>query len=186
VNGLLANEGNTDSRYGSDAVANELAERIVVRFGEELAKHPGAYCEGKNGQITYHAQVGISSDIDVTPATRIPTGEEPELYAHLAAEAPMHRAIDGGISTVIEFDQTAKENPQAVLDIIRAAHGMGIRALSIGSSNSEFIRVSGWLIRRSDLERAKNEKALRHSSSYLGAGFFDTKPSHLHRIERKV
>jgi len=186
VNGLLANEGNTDSRYGSDAVANELAAQIVVRFGEELAKHPGAYCEGKNGQITYHAQVGISSDIDVTPATRIPTGEEPELYAHLAAEAPMHRAIDGGISTVIEFDQTAKENPQAVLDIIRAAHGMGIRALSIGSSNSEFIRVSGWLIRRSDLERAKNEKALRHSSSYLGAGFFDTKPSHLHRIERKV
>ncbi|MCK5245492.1 YjjI family glycine radical enzyme [Candidatus Bipolaricaulota bacterium] len=186
VNGLMANAGRPDARYGSDPVANELAERIVVRFGEELAKHPGAYCEGKNGQITYHAQVGISSDIDVTPGTRIPTGEEPDLYAHLATEALLHRAIDGGISTILEFDQTAKENPEAVLDIIRAAHEMGIRTLSIGSANSEFIRVSGWLIRRSDLDRAKDEKALRHSSSYLAVGFFDTKPIHLHRIERKV
>jgi hypothetical protein len=157
-----------------------------VKIGEELANHPGTYCEGKNGQITYHAQVGISSDIDVSPATRIPSGEEPELDAQLAAEAPLHRAIDGSISTVIEFDQTAKQNPQAVWDIIRAAHRMGIRALSIGSSNSEFIRVFGWLIRRSDLDRAKDEKALRHSSSYLGAGFFDTKPTHLHRTARKV
>jgi YjjI family glycine radical enzyme len=186
VNELLVNAGNSAARFGNNPTANELAERIVVRFGEELEKHPGAYCGGKDGKITYHAQVGISSDIDVSPATRIPSGEEPELYAHLAAEAPLHRAIDGGVSTVIEFDQTAKENPQAVLDIIQAAHGMGIRALSIGSSNSEFIRVSGWLIRRSDLERAKDEKALRHSSSYLGAGFFDTKPTHLHRIARKV
>ena len=82
-----------------------------------------------------------------------------------------------GISTVLEFDQTAKENPQAVLDVIHAAHSMGIRALSIGSSYSDFIRVSGWLIRQSELDRAKDEKALRHSSSYLGAGFFDTKPT---------
>lgn len=65
VNGLLASEGRPNARYGTDPAANELAERIVLRFGEELAKHPGAYCEGKNGQITYHAQVGISSDIDV-------------------------------------------------------------------------------------------------------------------------
>lgn len=186
VNTLMQASGHPDSRYGADQAANALAERIAVRFGEELAKHPGAYCDGKDGQICYHAQVGISSDIDVTPATRIPTGEEPTLYEHLAAEAPLHRAIDGGISTVLEFDQTAKENPSAVLDIVHGAHKLGIRALSIGSTNSEFIRVSGWLIRRSDLDRAKDEKALRHSSSYLGAGFFDTKPVHLHRLPRKV
>ena len=186
VNSLMASEGHPDARYGHDEEANRLATRIVERMGEELARHPGAYCEGHHGRITYHAQVGISSDVGVTPATRVPVGEEPDLYTHLAVEAPQQCAIDGGVSTVLEFDQTAKSNPRAVLDIVQAAHRMGIRMLSIGSKDSEFIRVSGWLIRRSDLDRAKEAKAVRHSSSSLGAGFFETKPIQRNRRPRKV
>lgn len=186
VNALMVKRGRPDARYGHDAEANNVAAQITERLGKELASLPAVYCDGRDGCVSYHAQVGISSDTNTTPGTRVPSGEEPELYAHLLAEAPHHRAIEGGISTILEFDQTAAGNPAAVLDIVKGAHQQGIRMLSVGSAKSEFIRVTGYLIRRADLEAAREEKALRHSSAALGVGFFDMKPAHLHRRTRKV
>jgi YjjI family glycine radical enzyme len=186
VNTLMAKRGRPDAHYGHDAEANTVAERITERLGKELSSLPTVYCDGRDGRVSYHAQVGISSDTDTTPGARVPSDQEPDLYAHLLAEAPHHRTIEGGISTILEFDQTAAGNPAAVLDIIKGAHQQGIRMLSVGSANSEFVRVTGYLIRRADLEAASQEKALRHSSASLGVGFFDTKPVHLHRRTRKV
>jgi YjjI family glycine radical enzyme len=186
VNGLMAAQGRPDARYGSSEEANALAAQIVARLGEELAKHPAAYCEGWGGRVLYHAQVGISSDVDVTPGVRVPSGEEPGLIEHLLCEAPHHACIAGGVSTILEFDQTAAQNPAAVLDILKGAMQSGLRLVSVGSADSEFIRVTGYLVRRSDLENARNEKALRHSSAALGAEFFQTKPNHLHRRTRQV
>jgi YjjI family glycine radical enzyme len=186
VNDLMARMGRPEARYGHDAQANAIAQQIVDRLGVELGQHAAAYCDGHGGRVCYHAQVGIDSDRDVTPGVRVPSGDEPDLYTHLRVEAPLHRTIEGGVSTILEFDQTAAENPQAVLDIIRGAHAAGIRMLSIGSANSEFVRVTGYLVRRADLEAARAEKTLRHSSAHLAAGFFETKPAHLHRRTRQV
>ena len=122
----------------------------------------------------------------MTPSSRVPSGEEPDLYAHLLAEAPTHRQLLGGTSTILEFDQTAAGNPGAVLDIIRGAHAHGTRNLSIGSASSEFVRVTGYLVRRADLDAKSQEKASRYSSAALASGFMQTKPNHLHRRTRKV
>jgi len=73
-----------------------------------------------------------------------------------------------------------------VLDIAKGAMKQGVRILSIGSANSEFMRVTGYRIRRVDLENAKREVKNRHSSASLGAGFLETKPNNLRRRERKV
>ncbi|MDK2979776.1 MAG: hypothetical protein PWQ55_123 [Chloroflexota bacterium] len=184
VNHFFQNDGT--SHYGNDPAANRLAERITTRIHEVLEDNPVVYCEGTDGKACYHAQVGITSDLETTPATRIPSGEEPELYEHILSEAPTHKWIKGGISTILEFDQTAAQNPAAVLDIIEGAFKAGIRNLSVGSANSEFVRVTGYLIRRADLEAHKAEKALRHSSAALGSGVMENHPNHLHRITRKV
>jgi len=186
VNNILDRSVKAENHYGHGAVANELAKAITGRIHALLQKTPLDICEGTQGFACYHAQVGISEDVGVTPAVRIPSGEEPDLYAHLKAEAPSHEWLFGGVSTILEFDQTADRNPEAVLDIIRGAFREGIRNLSIGSTNSEFVRVTGYLIRRVDLEAAKQEKALRHASAIFGTGFLATKPNHLHRITRKV
>lgn len=186
VNWIVAHGGRPEARYGQDPEANEIAARISEQIAQELEKHEGAYCDGWHGRVLYHAQVGISTDVEVTPGMRVPSGEEPALYQHLACELPHHRCIPGGLSTILEFDQTAAENPEAVLDILKGALKAGMRNLSVGTANSEFIRVTGYLVRRADLENARVEKQLRHSSASLGAGFFETKPSHLHRRERKV
>ena len=186
VNHLMSRSGYAQARFGSDEQANLLAKQITDRIYQELAKNPIAYCEASHGRACFHAQVGIGSDVDVTPAVRVPSGEEPDIYSHLHAEAPNHAWLSGGVSTILEFDQTAAQNPAAVLDIIRGAFSGGIRNLSIGSANSEFVRVTGYLIRRADLEAAKQSKALRHSSAILGSEFMESQPNHLHRITRKV
>ena len=186
VDHFVDKNGVPDKRYGHNEEANQFAKAITDRIHFLLEEIPLEICEGTNGHACYHAQVGISEDVEVTPAVRVPSGEEPDLYAHLKAEAPNHEWLSGGVSTILEFDQTADRNPAAVLDIIKGAFREGIRNLSIGSANSEFVRVTGYLIRRADLEAGKQEKALRHASAIFGTEFLETKPNHLHRITRKV
>ena len=186
VQHLMKTSGHPDARYGWDEEANQLAERITDRLHEIIEANPIPCCEGTGGKACYHAQVGITSDLDTTPATRIPSGQEPALYQHIITEARTHKWINGGVSTILEFDQTAAQNPQAVLDVIKGAFKTGSRNLSIGSANSEFVRVTGYLIRRADLEAAKVEKAMRHSSASFGTGVMENSPNHLHRITRKV
>ncbi len=186
VNWLMAHDGAGAARYGQDDAANAIGQQIVARLGEAFEALPAPYCDGWHGRISYHAQVGISTDVDVTPGVRIPSGQEPALYQHIACEAPHHACIPGGVSAILEFDQTAETNPAAVLDIVKGAMASGIRILSVGMANSEFVRVTGYLIRRADLANASAERANRHTSAALGAGFFDTKPNHLHRRERHV
>ena len=186
VAALMDADGHADAKYGHDAPANQTAQAVTDRIRELLEGYAYDFCSGSGGIPCYHAQVGIMEDVDVSPATRIPSGQEPALYDHLTAEAPTHAHILGGTSTILEFDQTAEKNPGAVLDIIKGAFSNGTRNLSIGSASSEFVRVTGYLIRRADLEAAQQEKTLRHGSAHLGAGFMKTKPNHLHRITRKV
>ena len=52
--------------------------------------------------------------------------------------------------------------------------------------SSEFVRVTGYLVRRADLEAKQHEKASRYSSAVLASGFMQTKPNHLHRRTRQV
>ncbi len=186
VNHLMAHKGRPEARYGHDAEANEMGRLIIERLANEIAQIPAAYCDGTGGRASFHAQVGISSDIQVTPGVRIPSGDEPSLYQHIQTEAPHHRWLEGGVSTILEFDQTADDNLEAVLDIVNGAMQSGIRTLSVGGVNSEFIRVSGYLMRRSDLDAAKQEKALRHDSTFLAVEFFDNQPEHLHRLIRQL
>jgi hypothetical protein len=124
--------------------------------------------------------------VGVTPGVRVRGGDEPALYDHLRTEAPHHRWISGGVSTILEFDQTAEHNLEAVLKIVEGGFKLGIRNLSIGSCNSEYIRVSGYLMRRSDLEAAKAEKSIRRDSSLLAVDVFKNRPYDLHRRTREV
>ena len=183
---LMARAGMPEARYGHHPEANAAATQITRRLAEEISTLQLPYCSATGGVASFHAQVGIASDQGITPGCRVPAGDEPDLYAHLLAEAPQQEAIPGGISTILEFDQTAGRNPQGVLDIVHGAFQAGVRNLSIGGCDSEFVRVTGYLIRRADLEAKREEKALRHDSSLLGTQFVAHQQNTLHRRVRKV
>ena len=96
-------------------------------------------------------------------------GDEPALIDHIATCAPHHHLFAAGISDIFHVDETAVRNPQAMVDIIRGAFMSGMRDVTFNLDSNEFIRITGYLVRKSDLNGIEAHGA-RHSSDYLAAG----------------
>ncbi|MFM8620820.1 MAG: YjjI family glycine radical enzyme, partial [Candidatus Nanopelagicaceae bacterium] len=126
VNILMERSGGS-GRYGHSAEADELGYQITSRIAELVADIEMPYCSGNDGRAFLHSQSGIDLDLDVTAGTRIPVGAEPDLFSHLKTVARHHHLFASGISDVLSFDETAVNNPQAVVDVIRGAFAAGMR-----------------------------------------------------------
>ena len=183
VNLLMAYEGgDADARYGHDADADELAVRVVERVAGLVATRPMPYCEGGGGRCYLHSQGGIDLDDHVTAGTRIPVGDEPGMLRHIEACAPHHHLFPAGISDIFHVDETAVRNPEAMVDIIRGAFASGMRDFTFNLDDNEFVRITGYLVRKSDLARIAEHGQVRHGSDVLAAGSEDA----YHLTERSV
>jgi len=169
VDSLVAASGGT-GRYGHDADATALGWLIVERVAELVAATPLPYCEGNAGRAFLHSQSGIDSDLGVTAGTRIPIGAEPPLSQHLAAVTPNHRWFASGVSDILHFDDTATRNPQACVDVVRGALATGMRDVTFNLDSNDFIRITGYLVRKSDLRKLEESGVARHGSDVLAAG----------------
>ena len=91
VNTLLEKEG-CHERFGHSEKANQLGVEIMDIINDFNNNHFNPYCEATGGHFLLHAQVGIDSDHDCSPGTRIPIGEEPdELVDHLKVINLFHK-----------------------------------------------------------------------------------------------
>lgn len=166
-----------EERYGHGKRAEELALDILDRIHSQVEAYRPKY-----GKFALHGQVGISTDEGVTPNTRVPVGEEPSLPEHLLFTAKTQKHFAAGIGELFPFEETAKDNPQAVLDIIKGAFAQGMRYFSFYSSSSDVIRVTGYLVKRSDIEKYDRGEACIGNSTVLGSGA----SKGLHIFERSV
>ncbi len=169
VNLLMERQGRSGT-YGHDEDADALSYRITSSIAQLVAEMPLPYCEGNGGRAFMHSQSGIDLDLGVTAGTRIPIGTEPSLAKHLRTVARHHHLFQSGISDILHFDETAVRNPEAVVDVIRGAFASGMRDFTFNLDSNDFIRITGYMVRKSDL--AKLPQA-RHSSTWLGAGSVD-------------
>jgi YjjI family glycine radical enzyme len=181
VNLLMQHDGH-DGRYGHDDVTNAFAIRLVERVADLVASRPMPYCEGGNGRCYLHSQSGIDLDIGVTAGTRIPVGDEPDLLTHLQTCAPHHHLFSSGISDIFHMDETAVRNPEAIVDIIRGSFRQGMRDFTFNLDNNEFVRITGYLVRKSDLASIATNGTARHGSDHLAAG----SESNFHLTQRAV
>ena len=176
VNLLMAYEGHDDhgtARYGHDDQANALAGRVVQRVAELVAARPMPYCAANGDRCFLHSQGGIDLDDHVTAGTRIPVGDEPPMLEHITVCAPHHRHFAAGVSDIFHVDETAVRNPAAMVDIIRGAFTSGMRDFTFNLDDNEFVRITGYLVRKSDLAAIAAEQAVRHGSDLLAAGSED-------------
>lgn len=169
VNVLMAHDGAADERYGHSKRANRFGVEVIERVAELVAQRPQPYCEGGGGFAYLHSQSGIDLDDGVTAGTRIPVGEEPDLLSHIETCAPHHRHFASGVSDIFHFDDTATRNPEAIVDIIRGAFGSGMRDFTFNLDSNEFIRITGYLVRKCDLVGI-DDRGARHTSDFLAAG----------------
>lgn len=169
VNLLMAYEGR-EGRYGHDPAADELSRHVVERIARLVAERPMPHCEGGGGFCYLHSQGGIDLDDHVTAGTRIPVGEEPGMLDHITTCAPHHRWFAAGVSDIFHVDDTAVRNPEAMVDIIRGAFASGMRDFTFNLDSNEFVRITGYLVRKSDLAAIAEHGGARHGSDLLAAG----------------
>lgn len=168
VNELMVREGQPEARYGHDARANTAAHQVVGRIAELIKERRLPYCNGGGGFAYLHSQSGIDLDLDATAGTRIPIGDEPSMLEHIEVCAPIHQLFPAGISDIFHVEETVTRNPRAMVDVIRGALGAGMRDFTFNLDSNEFIRITGYLVRKSDL-LGLDEHGARHSSDYLAA-----------------
>jgi YjjI family glycine radical enzyme len=166
---LLQEREGRAGTYGHDDEANALAQRVVEHVARLVAEHELPHCEATGGRALLHSQAGLDSDDGFTAGTRIPVGTEPPLLQHLLTVAPLHRWFPSGVSDVLAFDETAVRNPQACVDVIRGAFAEGMRDVTFNLDSNDFVRITGYLVRKSDLAKLSEEGA-RHGSTFLGSG----------------
>jgi hypothetical protein len=145
--------------------------------------HKAPYCEATGGHYLLHAQVGLASDKNVTPGTRIPIGEEPdEMIDHLKVLERFHHYFPSGTGDIFPIDMTVHKNHEYLLDIIKGAFKDGIRYLSFYASDSDVIRITGYLVKKSEIEKLENGENVMQDTTALGMGA----KHNGHILERKV
>jgi len=71
---------------------------------------------------------------------------------------------------VFSFDETVKNNPDYLLDIIKGGFSAGLRYISFYASDSDLIRITGYLVKKSDIERLEKGEQALHDTVALGLG----------------
>ena len=169
VFGLYECVQNFSGKLGKVAEAEKLAEEIVKRAYVLVKQHSAAYCGGTAGRLGFHAQSGIDTDKRTTAGVRIKPGEEPELIEQLRIAGRLHKYFDTGASEICVFDQTAKGNLPGVMKLISGALKNGIRTLAINSADSELVRITGYIVKKTDINRYQAGKQIREDIVKLGA-----------------
>ena len=158
-----------DKICGSDQEADQLADQIMQVIAEYAETSMALYSEVFHDHFALHAQVGIDSDHGITSGVRIPVGMEPErMYDHLRHSARFHRFFPTGCADIFSFDPTGRNNPAAMLDIVKGAFSLGDKYISFYASDSDLVRITGYLVKRSEMEKYYEGEAVLQNTVYLG------------------
>ncbi|MDF2412625.1 YjjI family glycine radical enzyme [Aeromonas sp. 1HA1] len=163
---ILMDKENLPDRYGHGEEANQLGYRISAQLSEYVTATPQTHASG--GRALLHSQGGLSIDVAVTPGVRIPYGHEPDPASHVLALAPHHTYYHSGISEILTLDPTIRQNPQALLQLCKGALAIGMREFTANVADSDLVRVTGYMIRKSDVARFAEEGS-RLQTTCLGA-----------------
>ncbi|NIA27251.1 MAG: YjjI family glycine radical enzyme [Desulfobulbaceae bacterium] len=179
VNALQEKEGR-EGRYGFDAEANALGHRISRVLAEAVEKR--ALNNVWRDHAMLHSQAGLSDDVGTTPGVRIPYGTEPDPVTHVQALSPHHQYYPSGISEILTVDESIKNNPEAMLQLCKGALSCGFREFTVNVASNDLVRVTGYMIRLSDIKKFNEQQGSRTNTTVLGAeaadvtGILDRKP----------
>lgn len=184
VNYILKLEG-LDEKFGTSKRGDEIGHSILKVVQHIALNHQGVYSERTQNRYLMHAQVGASlsvEDYDNTPAHRIRVGEEPILPIHIRQAAPFHEYFTSGTGDLFALDQTYLNKLDAVLDIIEGAFASGARYITTYLHNTDLIRVTGYLVKKSEAKKVTEGKAVLRNTDILGEGSNDR----AHVFSRKI
>lgn len=180
VNALLSDRGLI---YGRDEEANRLGEEILEKIKEVTDGFRALYSPLAEQHFVLHAQVGLDSDHGVTSGVRIPVGHEPESFLdHLRHSGRYHKFFPAGVGDIFPIAANVEQNPASLLDVVKGAFGAGVHYLSFYSADTDLVRITGYLVKRSEMEKYNNNEVVLQNTTQLGAPNYEDN----HLSERKV
>ena len=181
VNTLMVKDGKTGT-YGYSEEADDLAKRILDKLTECVESYECRYCDCTGHRFSLHAQVGISEDYSISPGVRLAIGSELPLHEHLLHCGKFHPYFKSGVGDIFPFDETAKRNPDAIVDMIKGGFDVGMRYFSTYGSDADVIRITGYLVKKSDIAKLDAGIAVQQANATWGLG--EVRNSRI--LERKV
>ncbi len=176
-------DGDSESgSYGKTDESQEVAKNILDVIQNEINEHENEHTPFNDGHYLLHAQSGIGEDVDTSPGCRIPYGEEPSIPEHLNFISPLHQYFPAGISDIFTFDKTYKSNFEAILDIIEGAFKKGLRLFSFYNSESDLVRITGYLVKKSEIEKLNQEEAVHKDTVVLGRDTLENSPEENRKV----
>ena len=179
VNNLMKKDGK-EGRMGHDKEADQLGVKILETIDKAVSEH---YCPySYKHHFVMHSQVGADDDEGNSAGTRIAYGDEPELYEHLKNCGLYHHFFPSGVGDIFPFDETAFRNLDALLDIFKGGFKVGVKYMSTYLGSGDLIRVTGYLMKKSEVEKLKRGEVVANDSVAL---VVDKTPAR-HLTEKKV
>ncbi|MDD6005374.1 MAG: YjjI family glycine radical enzyme [Firmicutes bacterium] len=160
--------------YGNNPEADALGVRIMERLHDIVGKHEAKYAANFDHHYRLHAQVGIDSDgRENSPGARIPIGSEPSMPKQIMHSCLFHKYFETGIGDIFKFEETWVNTPDALIDIIKGAIKNGMRYFSGYLENNDVVRVTGYLVKKSELAKLDAGKQSLNNVSIFGKGARD-------------
>ena len=177
--------GITDNKkgFGLNKEATQLGIRVMDCIEKRVSDHTAPYCDAFGHHYRLHAQVGIDSDgMDDSPGTRIPIGAEPTILEQLEVNEMFHKYFPTGTGDIFKFEETYIRTPEAILPIIKGSLANGLRYFSGYLENNDVVRVTGYLVKKSEIEKLRQKKQSLNNVTVFGKGAQDG----AHALDRRV
>lgn len=110
-------------------------------------------------------------------------GGEPDSFSdHLRHCARFHKYFPTGVGDIFPIASNVTQNPAALLDVVKGAFQTGVQYMSFYSADTDLVRITGYLVKRSEMEKYRNHQVVLKNTTQLGAPNYD-----VNRLaERKV
>ncbi len=182
VNHLLGIEDKKKG-FGMNEKATELGLKIMDVIDQKVKEHVAPYCDATGHRYRLHAQVGIDTDgLDDSPGTRIPIFAEPTILEQLKTNEKFHPYFPTGTGDIFKFEETYEKTPEAVLPIIKGSFKKGLRYFSGYLENCDVVRVTGYLVKKSEIEKLKNRQQSLNNVTVFGKGAEEG----AHALDRRI
>ncbi|MDD3923694.1 MAG: YjjI family glycine radical enzyme [Erysipelotrichaceae bacterium] len=182
VNTLLSIK-DPDLGYGHNDQANALAIKILDKINAQVQAHQAPYGKRFDNHYRLHAQVGIDSDgRQDSPGVRCPIDHEPDMIDQIILAQKTHPYFPTGAGDIFKVEETWLNTPESMLDIIKGALNGGMRYFSSYCANNDVVRVTGYLVKRSELEKLDQKKQSLNNASVFGQGARDKSDSLNRRV----
>lgn len=173
VNHLMGIE-DKNKGYGNNKECDDLGVRIMDAMEEMVNAHTMKYGAAFDYRHILHAQVGIDSDnTDNSPGCRIPIYSEPAMPQQIMHSTRFHKYFPSGIGDIFKFDETWNTSPMALLDIIKGAFRKDMRYFSGYLADGDVVRVTGYLVKKSELAKLDAGEQSLNQVSVFGKGARD-------------